>query len=86
LVAVPRASAHDFDDRGRCEERVERAQAKLNRAIWQHGFYSRQAEHQRHELQEARERCWRENRGWNGRGRQWRNGRDWDHDGDRDRR
>ncbi len=88
LVAVPRASAHDFDDRGGCQERVERAEARLDQAIWQHGVYSRQAQHRRYELAQARERCWRENRAWwDGRARRWRSGRDWDRDdSDRDRR
>ena len=86
FIAVPRASAHDFDDRGRCEEQVERAQARLNRAIWRFGFYSRQAEHERYQLQEARERCGRGNRSWWD-GHRWRTDRrDYDRDDWRDRR
>ena len=77
VVGVPSASARDFDDRGRCEEQVERAQARLNRAVWRFGYYSRQAEHERHELAEARQRCWAQSHAY-----QWRR----DRDGDRDRR
>ena len=87
LVAVPSASAHDFDDRGRCQERVERAEARLNQAIWQHGLYSRQAERRRYELVQARQSCWNRNRSWwDAREHRWRSDRDWDRDGDRDRR
>lgn len=88
FVAVPSASAHDYDDRGQCQERVERAEARLNQAIWRHGFYSRQAEQRRYELTVERQRCF--NRGgswWDGRRHQWRNDRDWDRDDrDHDRR
>ena len=86
LVSVPRSYARDFDDRSRCEQRVERAEARLNRAVWQHGFYSRQAQRRRYELAVERQRCY--NRGgqwWDGRSHQWRTDRDWDR-GDRDDR
>lgn len=85
LVAVPSASARDFDDRGRCEQRVERAEARLNQAVWQHGLYSRQAQRRRYELAQERQRCFRRNgTWWNGRTHQWRSDRDWDRD-DRNR-
>ena len=81
VVAVPRSYAHDYDDWGRCQQRVELAEAKLNRAIWQHGFYSRQAQRRRYELVQARQRCWNRNRAWwDGRAHQWRSDRDWDRD------
>lgn len=87
FVAVPRASAHDFDDRGRCQERVERAEARLNQAIWQHGPYSRQAERRRYELVQARQNCWSRTRSWwDAREHRWRTDRDWDRDDWRDRR
>lgn len=81
LVAVPRSSAHDFDDLNRCQQRVERAEARLDRAIWQHGLYSRQAQRRRYELAQARQRCWREHRvWWDSRSNHWRSDRDWDRD------
>jgi hypothetical protein len=87
LVAVPRASARDFDDRGRCQERVEKAEAKLNQAIWQHGRYSRQAERRRYELVQARQNCWSRTRSWwDAREHRWRTDHDWDRDDWRDRR
>ena len=84
FAATPRASAHDYDDRG-CQRRIFKADRKLHEAIERHGWYSRQAEHARHELREARERCWRErHRWWDEDGRRWHNDRDWD-DRDHDR-
>jgi hypothetical protein len=83
VVAVPRTYAydHDFDDRGRCQERVERAEVRLNQAIWQHGFYSRQAERRRYELAAERQRCFSRNGyWWDGRSHRWRNDRDRDRD------
>jgi type II secretory pathway component PulJ len=87
FVTVPSASARDYDDRGRCRERIERAEFKLDKEIRRHGPYSRQAEKKRRELREERARCW--NRGhswWDGRSQSWHNDRDWDRDDhDRDR-
>ncbi len=56
---------------------IEKHEWKLQREINRHGFYSRQADHQRHELREARERCWRERERWE-REHSWRRDRDWD--------
>jgi hypothetical protein len=74
LGAAGSAAAHDF---GRCQRDIEKHEWKLQREINRHGFYSRQADHQRHELREARERCWRERERWE-RQRNWRRDRDWD--------
>jgi dienelactone hydrolase len=80
--AVPRANAGDRDD---CQRRVSKADHKLHEAIEHHGWNSRQADHARHELHEARERCWNEqHRWWDEDGHRWRGDRDWDdHDHDR---
>ena len=85
FAATPRAFAHDYDDYDRCQRRIFKADRKLHEAIERHGWYSRQAEHQRHELREARERCWNErHRWWDEDGRRWHSDRDWnDHDHDR---
>lgn len=75
--AAGRADAHDFD---KCQRRIDKEEWKLQREINRHGFYSRQAEHQRHELREARERCWRDRERWEcEHGRRDRD-RDWDRD------
>lgn len=68
-----------------CQRRVAKADHKLHEAIEHHGYYSRQAEHWRHELHEARERCWNErHRWWDEHEHRWHRDRDWDdHDHDR---
>jgi len=67
-----------------CQERLVRADHKLHEAIEHHGPESRQAEHWRHELHEAREYCWEHShRWWDEDGRRWRTDHDWDdHDHD----
>ena len=62
-----------------CQERMARADHRLHEAIEHHGPESRQAEHARHELHEAREYCWNHNhRWWNEDERRWHTDRDWD--------
>jgi len=82
FAATPRASAADYDG---CQKRIYKADHKLHEAVERHGWNSRQADHARHELREARERCWNErHRWWDEDGHRWHNDRDWDdHDHDR---
>ncbi len=40
-----------------CHRNVEKWESRLDRDIYRHGFDSRQANHDRHELREAREKC-----------------------------
>jgi hypothetical protein len=47
------------DDRDSCYRSVQNWEQKLDRDIDRHGFNSRQANHDRHELGEARESCQR---------------------------
>jgi hypothetical protein len=86
FAGAPSAKA-DADD---CQRRVMRADHKLHEAVEHHGWNSRQADRWRHELHEARERCWRLNhRWWDEDGHRWRSDHDWDdhdHDHDHDRR
>jgi hypothetical protein len=81
LFAAPRAAADDP-----CYRRTVHAEHKLHEAIERHGYYSRQANHWREELHEARERCWRERQQWwNEHDHRWHRAHDWDdHDHDRD--
>jgi hypothetical protein len=81
FAGVTRAAAYDG-----CSERTARAEHKLHEAIEHHGYNSRQADRRRHELREARERCWRERRQWwSEHDHRWHHDRDWnDHDHDRD--
>ena len=78
FTGAPGAKAED------CQQRIVRADHRLHEAIEHHGPESRQAEHARHELREAREYCWAHgNRWWDEDGRRWRSDRDWDdHDHD----
>jgi hypothetical protein len=63
-----------------CRERVRNEEWKLQRDVNRHGFFSRQARHDRQRIAELREGC-RVNHGWRDRDdRRWRRG-----DGDNDR-
>ena len=82
--AVPTASAKDY--RATCRQRIEKAEFKLDKAVRQHGLYSRQAQQRRSQLRAERERCWnRERSWWDGRSQSWNSDRDWDRDSFRDR-
>jgi hypothetical protein len=74
FAGVPRAQADPYS----CRQRVERAEWKVEEAIERHGYYSRQANHERHELREEQQRCEREERKW--REREWRDRRNYDRD------
>jgi hypothetical protein len=80
-AAVPRLQAEDLD---RCQRRVAHAEHELHEAIERHGRHSKQANHERRELHNARERCWRErHQWWDEHERRWHTGRDWnEHDHD----
>ena len=69
-----------------CRERTARADHRLHEAIERHGYESREAEHARVELREAREYCYEHShRWWDVEGNRWHSDRDWnDHDHDRD--
>ena len=76
LGAAPQARAEDHRE---CQERVERAEGRLDQAVRKHGERSRQAEDRRRDLNAERERCWSRYHGWwDGRAHQWRTDRDWD--------
>ena len=83
FTGVPSLRAANDD----CQRRVARADHRLHEAIERHGYRSNQAERRRHELREARERCWnRSRRWWNEHEHRWHTDRDWDdNDHDRDR-
>src|SRR5713101_6244889 len=82
FAGASQASAQDYD---RCQRRIAKADYKLHEAIEHHGWYSRQADHARYKLREARERCWNErHHWWDEDGHRWHSDRDWDdHDHDR---
>ena len=84
LFAAARPVRADDD----CQKRIRHADHKLHEAVEHHGWESRQAEHWRHELGEARAYCWEHShRWWDEDGRRWHDQHDWDdHDHDHDRR
>jgi hypothetical protein len=47
------------DDRDSCYQNVQNLQRKLDRDVDRHGADSRQAKHDRHEMEEARDSCQR---------------------------
>jgi hypothetical protein len=49
------AKADGRDDA--CYRNVQQQERELNRAIERHGFYSRQADHERSDVERAREKC-----------------------------
>lgn len=73
-------------DESGCQRRLAKADHQLHEAAKHHGWESKQAEHARHELREAREWCWtHEHKWWDEDNRRWHTDRDWDdHDHDRD--
>ena len=54
-AGTAQAAGGDRDDA--CYRKVREEERELNRAIERHGFYSRQANHERRDLEKARDRC-----------------------------
>jgi len=81
FTVAPRLHAEDID---RCQRRIVHAEHELHEAIERHGRNSRQANHERRELHNARERCWSERQQWwDEHDHRWHKDRDWnerDHD------
>ncbi len=88
LLTTGTAQARDRDDN--CRNRIRSEERELDRNIRRHGYYSRQANHDRRELNSLRNSCHGGNRRrdrdrddrWRGRRRLDRDG---DHDGNRRR-
>src|SRR5208282_5268541 len=77
LVATPSIHA---DERDKCRHAIEKAEARLDRAIHNHGEHSHQAEDRRRDLNAERERCWGQyHQWWNGRDHRWETEHGWDH-------
>jgi hypothetical protein len=58
LMLVGTAGTARADDgRERCGERINHEQRELDRAIARHGYYSRQADRERRELNRLRYQC-----------------------------
>ena len=55
MGSVGIAQADNWDHK--CYERINHEQRELDKAVARHGFYSRQAEHERHELNRLEAGC-----------------------------
>ena len=78
FVNAPLAKA---EDRSRCQRQVEKAEAKLNRALARHSENSSAVRDARRNLNEQRRGCWDRHHAWyNGQDRQWHNEQNWDRD------
>jgi hypothetical protein len=67
FIALGGATAARADSWRDCEKKIAHEQRDLDKAIARHGYYSRQANEERRELNRLYDRCGR---------------RDWDHDRD----
>ena len=78
VASVPQARA---DDRSRCQHAVEKAEARLDRAVHNNGEHSREAEDRRRDLNAERQHCWEQyHQWWNGREHRWETEQNWDRD------
>jgi len=76
FVATPLLHA---DGRERCQHDIEKAEAKLDKAIRDHGDHSRAADDRRRDLNAEREHCWEKyHQWWNGRDHRWEMEHNWD--------
>jgi hypothetical protein len=68
-----------------CQRRLARADRRVHEAARRHGWESKEAQHARVQLREAREYCWgHSHRWWDEDAHRWHTERDWDeHDHDR---
>ena len=68
-------------DERECQHRLAKADHKVHEAVEHHGWESKQAEHARHDLHEAREYCWSTyHKWWDEDDHRWHTDRDWDDD------
>ena len=67
------------DDRAKCQHAVAKAEARLDRAIHDHGDHSHEADDRRRDLNAERERCWNAyHQWWNGRDHRWETEHNWE--------
>src|SRR5271163_3497177 len=70
FLATPRA-AH-ADDRSKCQHAIEKAEARLDKAIHDKGEHSRDADDRRRDLNAERQHCWDAyHQWWNGKDHRW---------------
>ncbi|HTC45998.1 MAG TPA: hypothetical protein VK722_01650 [Candidatus Aquilonibacter sp.] len=75
FVAIPVAHA---DDRSKCQHAVEKAEARLDKAIHDNGDHSREADGRRRDLNAERQHCMDQyHQWWNGKEHRWETERTW---------
>jgi hypothetical protein len=75
VAAAPQVRA---DDHAKCQHAIEKAEARLDKAIHDKGDHSREAEARRHDLEAERQRCWDQHHGWwNGKEHRWETEHNW---------
>lgn len=78
LVFITAPQAH-ADDRGACQHAIEKAEARLDKAIHDHGDHSREAEDRRRDLNAERQKCWdKYHQWWNGKEHRWETEHNWE--------
>jgi len=78
-VLVFTGASHARADESECQHRLAKADHRLHEAVEHHGWDSRQADHARHDLREAREYCWNTyHRWWDEDDHRWHTDHDWD--------
>lgn len=78
VAAAPQARA---DDRSHCQHAVEKAEARLDKAVHDNGEHSREAQDRRHDLNAERQRCYEQyHQWWNGKEHRWETEQNWDND------
>jgi hypothetical protein len=67
------------DDKDKCRHAIEKAEARLDKAIHDKGDHSREADDRRRDLNAERERCWNQyHQWWNGKDQRWETEHNWD--------
>jgi len=79
FASAPLARADE--DRSKCQHHIEKAEAKLSRAISRHGERSSQASSAREHLNAERRECWGRHHAWyNAQEGRWHTDQDWERD------
>jgi hypothetical protein len=76
FIATPQMHA---DDRSKCQHAIEKAEARLDKAIHDHGDHSPDADARRRDLNAERQRCWDAyHQWWNGHDHRWETEHNWE--------
>lgn len=66
------------DEKDKCRHAIEKAEARLDKAIHDHGEHSHEADDRRRDLNAEREKCWNAyHQWWNGKDNRWETEHNW---------